>query len=204
MHNKTSRFRFFGGFFVLVLGSALLLLAAAANGPDQELHFFREVPSKMSPDWLDRNVSAPSRWSQWFYSLAKAEVETPLKEGAIVKLSMDPGKGLRKQFELTAKVLGYSPQHWLELEIIGDSTGRLTKVFDHLEWRIELVPTPTGSLIRGTAKAHTCHWRSRMLGKFAERIVMNQVFYPDLMKLSQLRQPFAADSFQSEEYSLWK
>ena len=118
---------------------------------------------------------------------------------------MDPGKALRKKFDLTVQVLEYKRGRFLHLKVLSDSSGRLTQVFDRIEWTVEIQPKPNGgSLIRGTAVAHTCHWRSRLFGKLTERIVMNQVFYPNLMKLSELKQPFSADSALDSKYSPWK
>lgn len=182
---------------ILIFSSGLTLFSLIACGPNQELHFTREVKSKLDPTRLDRNLSSTTRWPQWFYSLS--EVQSPgaplpkVEKGSILELQMDPKKGQSKKFKLTAEVTEYRPGELIQLKILDDSTGKLTRLFDTLEWKVEFLPNDQGSLIRGTAKAHTRHWRSRFFGRIAERILMNQVFYPNLIKLSELRQPFSVE-----------
>ena len=169
-----------------------------ANSSNCELQFHRVIPTQLTPDRLERNIESISRWPQWFHSLKQAEMIHPSKTqqiqpGSTISLAIDPKKGAKKQFKMTLQVKEYIPAKKLTLTLLKDSSGRISRIFDHLEWTIELEPTPEGSLIRGLAIAHTCHWRSRLLGQIATKILMNQVFYPDLIKLSQLRQPFSLD-----------
>lgn len=223
---KLTKGGYFGGFLVLLLGTAVLLLAAAANGPDLTLQFSREIPSTLTPERLEYNISSVTRWPQWFYSLAKVRILSSkeklaenahpnsakftaesydISEGTRLSLLMDPGKALSKRFEITARVKKYIPGKVLSLEIENDSTNRLSHIFKNLVWTLEFIPNGTGTLIRGHASAETCHWRSRIFGRIAERVVMNQVFYPNLIKLAELRQPFSADSpMDADRSSLWK
>lgn len=206
------RSRFWGGFIVVLFGASVLLMAAAANGPDFVLHFEREIPSTLSPERLQYNIASTTRWPQWFYSLAKVRVlesalEDPamIREGARLSLLMDPGKAMSKRFEIIARVKKYVPGKLVTLEIENDSTSRLSRIFKNLEWTIEFTPKDSGTLIRGTASATTCHWRSRLFGRIAERVVMNQIYYPNLIKLAELRQPFSADSpLEADQSTLWK
>ncbi len=187
----------FGRNGVIALVLALILgggVYTASHGPDQMLHLSRTIPTELSPERLTRNISATSRWPQWFYSLS--EVTGELKKGSVLLLKIDPQKGLHKKFELKARVEEYEEndqKHILQLKIIQDSSERLTRLFDDLDWKIEILPHGTGSLIQGTVTAHTCHWKSRLFGQFAEKILLNQIFYPNLIQLSELRQPFSLD-----------
>ncbi len=187
-----------GSFF----GSAGLFLS---QGPDFDLVLDRRIPSKLSAEHLDRNLSSPSRWTQWFHSLSQVIGPNTVEKGAQFTLKIDPKKGKRKQFDLQARVIDFIPGRLLRLEITQDSSGRLTHLFDHLEWKIEIEPVesnrplrvrsgpPPQSMIRGLGVAHTHHWRARLFGRLAEKIVMNQVFYPNLIQLADLQQPFAID-----------
>jgi len=198
MHFKKS---FKKSLMILFLIS-ILWTAWAVQRPNQELHFTREVVSELSPERLDRNIASVTRWPQWFHSLSEVTVlpsgtlpsqpipnsiQRSIQVGDLLKLKMT------KPFELTARVLEYIPNQKMKLAILADSSGKMTRIFDQLTWSIELMPHPKGSVIRGEATAHTCHWRSRMLGDVAEKILMNQVFYPNLIKLSLLRQPFSVE-----------
>ncbi|MBI2711936.1 MAG: hypothetical protein HYX41_03585 [Bdellovibrio sp.] len=219
MHKPPQRPRgFLGGLIVSLLGLGVLFLGMAAQGPDLDMKFVREIPSKLSPERLEYNISSTTRWPQWFYSVANVKVLNPqspseqaytITEGSRLSFQMDPGKGLHKKFELIAKVIKYVPGKVLSLEVEGDSTHRLSSIFEKITWTIHLVPNPNGkelgTLIRGEASAKTRHWRSRLLGRIAERVVMNQIFYPNLIKLAELRQPFSADSpLEQDRNSLWK
>ncbi len=162
--------------------------------PDFELQFTRVVPSTLPPERLERHISAISRWPQWFYSLTEVQMLPPtsnLQKGSELLLKMKSRRG--DAFDLTARVAEYDPARQIKLDIIQDSSGRLTHAFDQLEWTIELQSHSQGSQIRGSARAHTCHWRTRLFGRMAEKILMHQIFYPNLEKLSELRQPFSLE-----------
>jgi hypothetical protein len=171
-----------------------------ATGPDRELHFVREVYSNLDPQRLDRNLSAVNRWPQWFYSASTVRIldeavapGATLKKGALIRFSMNQQKPARKRFELTAEVIDYAPAQRLELKILKDSSGRLDRLFKSMVWKISVEPRNTGSLIHAEAVAQTRSWRSRLFGGISERILMNQTFYPDVLKLSELKQPFSLD-----------
>ena len=57
--------------FLLVVFAAFFMLA---QGPDQELHFKRVVPSQLDPSRLSRNISSTTRWPRWFHAVDKVEV----------------------------------------------------------------------------------------------------------------------------------
>jgi hypothetical protein len=190
---------------ILSLLTCVAVLISFAQGPDQVLSFSRMVPSSLDPERIDRNISAVTRWPQWFFSTAEvkildssnqavsSEVQT-IQDGSLLKIRIDPKKGERKKFELTAKVVNYLPGKKLDLALVEDSTGRLTRLFDHLNWNIELIQTEKGTHIRETTTATTRHWKSRLFGRIAEKILLNQVSYPNILKLAELKQPFSVDS----------
>lgn len=180
----------------MLVCAMILLGVSLARGPDQDLHMKRTIPSDLDPSRLDRNLSAVSRWPQWFFSLGTAKPitnEQTIAKGSRVILHMDPKKGPWKKFDLTVEVKDYVPEKALVLQVLEDSSGRLFKLFDSIEWNIEFLPSQKGSLIQGSVSAHTKHWKSRFFGRIAEKILMNQIFYPDLLKLAELKQPFSLD-----------
>ena len=185
--------------FRLILGVFLCVVTTVAGGmilsqqPDFNLVLDRKIPSPFKPEHLNRSLQAPSRWQQWFHSVARVTGASTIETGSKLSLKIDPKKGKRKQFELSAEVIRFVPEQLLELKITEDSSGRLTQLFDQIEWKIEISPTPKGSLIHATATAHTKSWRARLFGRLAEKIVMNQVFYPNIIQLAELKQPFSID-----------
>jgi hypothetical protein len=204
----------------LILSSGVLILGSIglAIRPDRELRFSRIVFSTLSTEHLERHMGAVNRWPQWFYSLASAKIlgpesEKPLEKGDLIQLNFDPKKGPWKRFELQAKVISHIPGKEISIELLDDSSGRLTRLFDPIQWKISLEPNPTPSmtgpegqkfatLIRGTCSAKTKHWRARLIGSLAETILMNQIFYPNLFKLAELIRPFEVDDPRSLSPSL--
>jgi hypothetical protein len=201
MQKRGKSARFLGISLALTFGVFGLALTLIAQGPDRELQFLREVPSQLDPERIDRNISAVSRWPQWFYSTADVQIQNPdknaphlIQPGSLLTIQIDPHKGERKRFQMKAEVLEYQPQKEIRMKILSDSSGRLTHAFDDIEWSIHLQPQGTGTLIQGKVRVHTKHWRSRLFGKISEKILLNQIFYPNLVKLAELKQPFSMDS----------
>ena len=180
-------------FFLSLLGGSLYF----ANGPDFQLQLSRDIHSELEASRIDRNLSATNRWPQWFNALQRVEGDqkspSSVTAGDHLTLVIQSKKGLREPFRLTAEVVEYAPEKLLHLKILSDSSGRTFKLFDQLEWKIQLFPSEKGTLIRGTATAYTRHWKSRLFGKLSEKIIMNQLFYPNLIQLSTLRQPFSVN-----------
>jgi hypothetical protein len=192
------------------LGLAILGVLAAGGvylgtRPDFDVTFVREVPTRVPLDTVDLSIFSISNWPRWFHTVAKAErmdlagrpfptVDQSVQPGALIRLEIEPHPGEKRgSFVLVMQVGEYVPKHLITMHLVGDRSGRIVKLFDRLEWKIELVPAPAGSpeplLIRGTETAHTTHWRARLFGAIASRILMNQLFYPDLMALGEFTQP---------------
>ncbi len=181
---------------------ALVFLASSAtlfhlsNSPDRDLQFVREVSTDVSPQVLTRAFTAINNWRDWHFNLKDAELldATALAPGARIRFFIEPPKKQWKRFEMITRVSTFIPDRELELEFLADSTGRLSRLFSKLSWKIELIAESSpGSvqktLIRGTLRATTASGRSRIFSKLTPRILMNQVFYPDLEKLSLLEFP---------------
>ncbi|MGK5083401.1 hypothetical protein WDW37_08840 [Bdellovibrionota bacterium FG-1] len=187
-----------GGFLALTLATGVFL----AQQPDRELVFVREVPVQASPALLDKTLRGLGNWPQWFLNTVEvqrfdvagrpmpAEFQT-LEKGALLRFKMDPQKGPSRQDELQATVTEYLPQKKVSLLMTQDSTGKLTRLFDRLEWTLEIKPPENGlaTHLKGTTTAHTHHWRARVFATMAERLLLNPVFYPNLIKLGAITQP---------------
>lgn len=194
--NKPTNFRVFFGILGLIAGAFLIGAIVIASGPNQDLSFKREIRSKRTLAELGQELGEISHWKNWFYLLDHVEAmsfgaqaaPTPpetAQSGSFLKLFMDPKKGERKKFALSTKITEYEPNHAIGWQILADSNGKLFKVFDSIFWKVELIPQSDQTvLIRGTEMAHTKSWRARIFGKIAERILMNQVFYPNLIQLA--------------------
>jgi len=177
---------------VTMAGALVLATVGLSRSPDFELRFERRVPSTVSVAVLTQAMGGLANWPDWFYSLKKVETvqgDGELRTGQRLKLWMEPPSKPWKRFEVEAEVLSYKPGRELAIRVLGDSQGKINRILTGLTWRIELLPRLEGAEIIGSATARTAHWRSRLLGRLIERIVMNQVFYPNLTQLSRIKQP---------------
>lgn len=186
----------------VVIASLVMSLFSIARGPDKELHFYRETYSASRPEILQSALQQTSLWPKWFYSLEKVTELTPDSQEITPSSPLLSGKTLRLYFndrkspwsamQITVQVLESAPSR-IALKILNDSKGKLTRLFDHLEWKIELQPVVPSSdqgpqiIVIGKAWGHTSHWRSRLIGTLTEKIIMNQVFHPNVMQLAQIQ-----------------
>jgi nitrogen fixation protein len=198
MNLKRNKRITFWGFLVTLLGATVIYFASVAHGPDIDIVMVREFPSEVDIEQIHKAVSDISAWPQWFYSLKEAKMldgffrplsirDWILKPGAIVELSVDPKKGPWKRFTLLTTIVQYVPKKELSMNILKDSSGKLNTAFSRLDWKIEFEPHPKGTLIRSTVSARAIHWRSKLFGTIAKKILLTQVFYPDLLKLAGLK-----------------
>lgn len=188
--------------FVLFLGTLYLGMQ-----PNRDLNFSRDVPSTASQARLGAALDDLREWPKWHYSLSAATILGPdgapaadqtLFEGANLLLKVDPGKGPWKRVELKTRVTAYKPGDFVRLEILGDSKGKINQLLSGLQWQVNILPAPDAadgkssrykSVIRGTAHARTAGFRARVFGALTEKIVMTQVFYPDLISYAELDSP---------------
>jgi hypothetical protein len=109
-----------------------------------------------------------------------------VEKGALIRLEVRPRKGERRgSFDLLIEVTDFVPEQRVAMRLVQDGSQRIEKVVERLEWLIELKP----GVIRGSASAHTRHWRSRLFGAISGRVFMNQLFYPNVMALGLFTQP---------------
>lgn len=203
MKSRYRRRGFYGGLFVLGLGSFALYCASLARSPDQVVEFSREVQSPLPAETLGRALHVLENWPRWHYNMLQArsidargvelgQYDQFAAPHALLHLKMEPPKKQWKRFELFGEVLEYRPNRLIRVRLSRDTSGRLTELFRPLEWTIELIPNEKGTRIRGTLRGRTAHWRARFFANFAgvtQRILMHQIFYPDLQKLADLSDP---------------
>jgi hypothetical protein len=176
----------------------LILCAFLAQGPDGDVQFIREVPVQISRSTLNETLNSLPLWKKWFFTMSGVERvdrqghplpprEQVLAPGAIVAFHVDPKKGKSRRFELLTEITEFVPGQSVTIRVLEDSHGKLTHLFDRIEWRIQVLePDATHPLrVAGTETAHTAHWRARLFSKISGRTLLNQLFYPDLITLSR-------------------
>jgi hypothetical protein len=179
MHPHTRKALFF------LAALAVLGLASRAwlsRGPDFELSFERQVRSPLSIEALQQELANTPTWQEWHFNVQRVEATS---SPSTLRFFLEPPKKEWKRFELDLQVEQKSPNR-IESRVLQESKGRLEKLLSTISWSIQLLPDPEGqgTLIRGEAHARTQGPKARMLGRVVPRIVMNQVFYPDLEALA--------------------
>jgi hypothetical protein len=180
-----------------------------SQGPDLDLRLQRDLPSDLSIQDLGHSIQDLTTWPKWFYATDSAEAldlvgrpyamkDQTATPGEVIRINIDPKKGQAHKFVIMTRVLEFIPNQKLKLEVTGDSHDRLKKLFDRIVWTIEIAPWTEGPLRNGKlpiskvttiSEVHTCHWRSRFFGRIAEKILLNQTFYPNILALSGLELP---------------
>ncbi|MFZ9594862.1 MAG: hypothetical protein ACO3A2_02165 [Bdellovibrionia bacterium] len=183
-----------------VLGLMFAILGVLAQGPDFTLNWDRTIPSRLPLEALERNFDSVTRWPNWFFSLEKVTVAQgvqPVDPGrigkdCILRLHIRPKRAFSPSFELKAHVIQHVPHQKMALQILEDSSGRLTQLFEQIQWEVELKQNEQGkTFVQGKASAQTRNWRARLFGRLMGKALMNQIFYPDLIKLSEMKHPFS-------------
>jgi hypothetical protein len=207
--------KFWAALLVLIFGSCLYYGSVLAHGPDMDLTFVRDVPTNLTPEYLDKVINEIPHWPNWFYFGAKANqldfrgMPYPLQDqnlarGAVIEMLFDPHRLERDRFTLKYQVLEYIPHQKMTIRVVFDSKKALTKLFDRIDWTIEFLPNPRakdagqGTLIRGTEIVHTSHWRSRLFGRLFPSIFLNQIFYPNLLTLADIKNPDTVHPFPAD------
>lgn len=198
--------------FGMVLTCFLLYCGDIASGPDYNLSFRREVRSRLPAARLGEALTKVPDWPKWFSTVVEAKVidgsDHPVPQslqvatqGAVILLKADPRHGLAKPIELTVQVTRVVPGKIIELRVLDESSGRLFHSFESILWRIQvregdvgLRPANGVTTLIGTETVRTASWRSRIFGRIARRIMMTQLFYPDLIKLADPAQTLSQDS----------
>jgi hypothetical protein len=188
----------------LTLTAALAALGywALGRGPDFQVSFERQVASAVEPARIEKAVHNLINWPDWHFNTRQvkavdaggqpysAKMQT-LLAGSLLEFEMEPPKKEWRRFVIKAVVTDYFPSKILAVRLLSESSGRLQRIFSNLQWTLEFEPHASGkgTLIRGRVSALTRSRRARIFARIAPRIVMNQVFYPDLEKLARIEFP---------------
>ncbi len=167
-------------FVTLGLG---LTLRALTRGPNTVLTFDRAVHTDEAQVELAYRLSHFSEWPHWFYSLGGArslDGSPTVAQGQTIELAIDPKKGPSRRFTIIGKVTQFEPGKRLMIQVVSETSGKISRLFENIEWEIELTP----SEVRGHETAETKSARARLLGRLAPRILLNQIFYPDVIALA--------------------
>ncbi|RYZ67357.1 MAG: hypothetical protein EOP09_11165 [Proteobacteria bacterium] len=186
----------------LVLGLAVVFspVVYTAVRPNFKIDWSRTVPSTLPEATLAQALDDPKIWPIYYHSLKSVRFETQegkptetIAVGNRIYYSVEPKGKEWKRFELIGEVSKYEPGKHLSVKLVGDTKKKLTTVFEEYEWsltvseaNLDLKSKGFKSMAVGTAEAITATWRGRVFGSLFSRILMNQVYYVDLVKLGTL------------------
>lgn len=197
---------------LVILGVSTLalfgLIQHLSRGPDFDVTWTRSVPSFLPESVLGDALKDTRNWPIFHHELKEAElyrvsgsIETRVigfdvvEPGMRVTLKMEPKGKEWKRYELRAEITEVQPGKSVSFRLLPESQGKVAKVLDSYEWSFG-VGAPSDDLrakkyqgmVSGTAKAHTLTGRARFFGRIASRVLMNQTYPVDLVRLANFEE----------------
>lgn len=192
---KTLMFRI-SVFTAFVAGAVAFL----SRGPDFQVEWNREVPSKETVSSLLPALRDTRNFPIFHHALkgvALFEEGRPVETydrvapGMTAAFGIEPKAKEWKRFEIRAEVLPPKPGEALRFRLLEESTGKTTRVVDDFEWWIGVrAANPDeakrgySSSVFGGASGRTKNARARFFGRVAPKILMNQLYQIDLVRLA--------------------
>jgi hypothetical protein len=196
--------RFWGG-IALATSCFYAMILFFGRAPDFRIEWNREMPSYHTPAELEVAVNDPAKWPVFHHGLKQVELfrvssegtETPVDAGALPEqgmhavFSFEPKGKEWKRFKLKAEITEFEAGRAIGFKLLEDSTDKVTRILDDQRWSFSVgLPKETQSgrgyksLLQGSASAVTKARRARFFGRFARKILMNQIYSVDLARLA--------------------
>jgi len=158
--------------------------------------------TKLWPEWYHSVSEVQILSEDGQKSIGVMPERTIVHVGDKLRIHIDSGKGAWKVYDIIVQVTQIETDRLLRMRVLSDSKDRILKQFENLEWEVEIAELPPAlsaaanealkrgrapnqSIVRGRAFARTRTWRARLFGSIAERILMSQVYYPNLLALAE-------------------
>lgn len=142
------------------------------------------VYSKELPEAIGAAIDHIEDWPKWHFQLERARLTDAktIRTGAHIEWILKPREWKTSIWQI--EVRDYQPGHKIRLAFVSDNPPKLERTLKDIEWTVERLPeTPDGlTPIRGRVTARTASGRARLLSLVAEKVILNQLFYPDLAK----------------------
>lgn len=187
----------------LILGIGMAALAFLGRGPDYTIEWKRDVPSKLKLSELDPALRDLRTWPVYFHDLRQATIlaadgstpKQPLFEipalGTQIRFEIEPRGKEWKRYTLLAKVIAYEPGKKIRFLLLEESTGKTTRLLRNIEWEVSVHGSDGKwekkgypSVVHGEIQGETRTSHARFLGRIADRSLMNQVYWIDLVRLA--------------------
>ncbi|MBC7386561.1 MAG: hypothetical protein H7301_10440 [Cryobacterium sp.] len=190
--------------FLAIIGG---FIAWGGRGPDYQIQWSRQVPSKLSASELSGALLDTRNWTAFHHALKSVKLyrgETPVKnpqeieKGMIAVFEIEPTGREWKRYRVRSEITEVVPGVKLGFKLLEDSTGKTTRMIDGLEWSVsvgenaydksaghsDLRAAGYPGVAMGEAKAFTLNRRARFFGRYAAKIFMNQIYQIDLVRLA--------------------
>ncbi len=185
---------------LLILGFAFWTYTVVRS--DFRVQLKRTVPSYESETSLGEELFNLADWPVFVRGLKRAVVraedgselrEQKLTVGATLRLEIEPPGKEWKRFTVDFLILEIDPNKSFRLRFTKDSSGKMDQLFSELEWTLRIEPALMGqkeknilSGVFGELTGVTYSKRSRFFGTLSEKILLNQIFFFDLIKLASV------------------
>lgn len=158
------------------------------------LQMKRTVESKLPVETVLSDLHNIHSWTSWFHDgknvtlLTHDQTPTNLWEQAETLLvQIENPQKQWKRFDLTGKLIHADldptlPIQSVTIQINSDSSKKMTALFENIIWKIAV--DRDHKTITGEVSATPIGTRGKILAWFTPKILLNQIFYPDIMKLS--------------------
>ncbi len=190
---------------LLIRLSILVAIGAGAfgffsRGPDFPVEWTREVPSKEAVSALMPALRDTRNFPIFHHALKgitlfengkPIETYDRITPGMTAVFGIEPKAKEWKRFEIRAEVLPPKAGETLRFRMLEESTGKTTRLVDGFEWWVGVRPATAEeakhgnlSYVFGGATAVTKNGRARFFGRIAPKILMNQLYQIDLVRLA--------------------
>jgi hypothetical protein len=170
------------------------------RGPNFTLDWKREVPSKETIAAISVGFRDTRNWPVFHHALKSVslfENGKPVEgfervvPGMVAVFVIEPKDKEWKRFEIKAQVLPPNPGEAFRFRMLEESSGKTTRLLDGVEWWVGVRPATEAeresgnlSYTFGGATAVTKTSRARFLGRLSPKILMNQIYPVDLVRLA--------------------
>lgn len=198
--NFTKSWLFLGPFLFIL--SIFIFWAFTYQRSDFSLSLNRAVPSYETEAVLGKALFNLSDWPVFVRGLktvtifsdeSKSATQEQLAVGAVANLLIEPPGKEWKRFHVDLLVLEVDPDRLVRFRFLADSSGKMNHLAGDLEWRIQIEPASLKdkqrgyqSRVIGSLSGVTESPRARFFGTLSERILLNQIFFFDLIKLASV------------------
>ncbi len=198
-------------FWLVLTGSIAIMIGSIAylsRGPDFPIEWSREVPSKHTPAELAPALQDIRYWPVFHHALKDALLYAPgdgklsrddvplgtfdrFEVGQLARFRIEPKGKEWKRFQIMGEITQVETGRRLAFRMTDESSGKTKRLLADFRWGVSVREATEAeklaghrAFVRGEATAVTKNARSRFFGRIAAKILMNQIYQIDLVRLA--------------------